>query len=330
MKTLAICIPTYKRPEMLKRCVESAFASADGKSIKVFISDDSISDVNLDVLGELTEKFDGIQWHRNEVNLGIDLNIQRVLAMSDCDYCWIIGEDDRFLPSAVANMFEIIQHQSHPFIFSNYQYVDETHTKVLGTPLNNLVDGECNVDIFIKESLWSVGFIGCCVIQRQSWQQHTGDIYNGTYFTHVGRILDMLTSQQSLYISALAAVSNRAQGEDTFTWKKDSFGVFLGFERMCRIAAERNPSLSIPIQLAAKNYRLNFAYLSIKTTFRLRSEGAFDLRQYQEYISQLDIEIWRKVWLFFLAITPRLIVKPLASSYYIFRHICDRWKLRLL
>jgi len=309
---------------MLKRCVQSAIDSAEQRPISVFIADDSMSDVNLEVLQELCAQFPCIHWHRNKTNLGIDLNIQCVVAMSDCDYNWLIGEDDLFLPGAVAHMFDVIQKQSHPFIFSNYQYVSENHRQVIGIALTSLTDGECAANKFIEEALWSVGFIGSCVLQRKTWETTTGIEYNGTYFTHVGRILDMLAGQHAVYISEQPAIANRAQGEDTFTWKKDSFGVFLGFERMCRIAAERNPSLRVAIQLAANNYRLKFAYLSVKTTFRLRSEGAFDLHQFRAYIPQLEIERWRKVWLLGLAITPIILIKPLAFAYIFYQRRVQR------
>ena len=111
------------------------------------------------------------------------------------------------------------------------------------------------------------------------------------------------------------AVANRAQGDDTFTWKKDSFGVFLGFERMCQLGAQRHPALRPVIERAADTYRRKFAYFSIKTTFRLRSEGAFDLRQFRVHLARCRIEPWRKAWLLGLALMPRALLKPLARAY---------------
>jgi len=318
MKTLAICIPTYRRPAMLRRCVLSAIASAGAHPIRIFIADDSVSDVNLDVLGELAREYPFVTWKRNEANLGIDRNIQHVLAMSDCDHNWLIGEDDLFLPGAVMRMFELIQQHPHPFIFSNYQYASEDLGRVLGVALDGETNGERASARFIEDALWSVGFIGSTVVERVAWNATSAAPYEGTYFTHVGRVVDLLSRHPILYVSAAPAVANRAQGDDTFTWKKDAFGVFLGFERMCRIAADRNPSLRTAVQQAARNYRRRFAYFSVKTTFRLRSEGAFDLRQFRAYVASCDIEAWRKAWLLLLAITPQTLIKPLARAYIAF------------
>ena len=315
MTSLSICIPTYRRPEMLRRCIVSAIASAGEKPIKIFVADDSANDVNVCVLTELCAAYPFIRWTRNETNLGIDRNIQCAIAMSDCDYAWLIGEDDLFLPGAVARMSELVQRHETPFIFSNYQYVDAGHSRVLGLALSDTGDAACPADRFIESSLWAVGFIGSCVVECAVWNRTAGEPYDGTYFTHVGRVVDMLGAHPSLFLSARPAIANRSQGDDTFTWKADSFGVFLGFERMCRTAAERNSGLRAAIQQAARNYRRRFAYFSVKTTFRLRSQGAFDLRQYCTYVADCDIEPWRKAWMLFLALTPSALLKPFARAY---------------
>lgn len=300
---------------MLRRCVLSAIASAGSCPITILIADDSVSDVNLETLSGLQTTYPFVRWQRNETNLGIDRNIQNVLAMSEGDYAWLIGEDDVFLPGAVARVFERIQQASAPFVFSNYQYVSEDHQRVLGLALKLESDGEPATARFIEDSLWSIGFIGSCIVRMSDWRRTSAEPYDGSYFTHVGRILDMLSTQATVPTLAAPAIANRAQGDDTFTWKKDSFGVFLGFERMCRVAAERNPALGDAIGRAAVNYRRKFAYFSVKTTFRLRSEGAFDLRQFRVHVARCDIEAWRKAWLLLLALTPRAFLKPLARAY---------------
>lgn len=71
MTTLGICIPTYRRPDFLRRCVLSAIASAEGQPLRIFIADDSMSDINTPVLSELTAAHPFVQVHQNAKNLGI-------------------------------------------------------------------------------------------------------------------------------------------------------------------------------------------------------------------------------------------------------------------
>lgn len=317
MTTLGICIPTYKRPEFLRRCVLSAIASAEGRPLHVFIADDSVADTNFNVLSELTAAYPFVSVHRNPKNLGIDANIQQVVDLCVCDYAWLIGEDDEYLPGAVAAMYDFLQDRDDPFVFSAYQYVSEDHSRILGTVQS--ASGEVSlipIDSFIERQLWSIGFIGAVVIHRGAWGCTQAKPYLGTYFTHVGRILDMIAMCATVPTRNRCAVANRAQGDDTFTWKKDSFGVFLGFERMCEAAAIRNSVIARSVHCAAVNYRNKFAYFSIKTTFRLRSEGALDLRQFRVHIAMLSsVETWRKLWILFLVLTPTAVLKPFARAY---------------
>jgi glycosyltransferase involved in cell wall biosynthesis len=294
----------------------SAFLSAEDRPIKIFIADDSVSDVNAEVIADLISLHKSIVVHCNVENLGIDANIQHAVDMCDCNYAWLIGEDDEFLPGAIARMYDFLKDRKAPFIFSAYQYVCEDHLDVLGVVRIGNSDAEIGVENFISNQLWAIGFIGSVVVNREMWGYTDARPYLGTYFTHVGRILEMLSTEKVTLVCSEPAVSNRAQGDDTFTWKKDSFGVFLGFERMCKIAADRNQALTTSLGEALVNYRKKFAYFSIKTTFRLRSEGAFDLRQFRSHIWGVDsIESWRKLWMLCLAVTPVVLIKPLALLY---------------
>ena len=116
MTTLGICIPTYKRPDFLERCVMSAIKSADSRPIKIFISDDSCSNTNDFVIDKLTSLYNFIVINRNQNNQGIDQNIQTVVDMCNCDYAWLIGEDDEFVFDGIKKMYDLIQDTSLPFI----------------------------------------------------------------------------------------------------------------------------------------------------------------------------------------------------------------------
>lgn len=315
MKSLAICIPTYRRPEMLERCILSAIDSAESQSISIFVADDSVADVNRSVMAPICAQYPFVKWHRNVHNLGIDANIQLVASLADSDYVWWIGEDDRFLPGAIANVLQLLQSTSSPFVFSNYEYRDEHHQRSLGAALAGTQTGEMPVDRFIEDNLWAVGFIGGCIVERSAWRATSDRHYLGTYFTHVGRILEIVSTRPTLLISAECAVANRAQGSETFTWKKDSFGVFLGFERMCRIAVERHPEHHDAIVGAIARYRKKIGYFSFKTAVRLRSEGAFDFRQFVAHVSRSDIALWRKLGLLLVAATPVSLLTPFVAAY---------------
>ena len=315
MKTLGICIPTYRRPEFLKRCVLSAIESAEGRPVRIFIADDSANDVNDATLGQLAATYPFVHVHKNPSNLGLDNNIQRSVDLCDCDYAWMIGEDDVFLPGAVAQMHALVQTVDLPFVFANYAYVGDDPGRPLGQALNGESSGPLAADRFVALHLWAAGFLGACVVRRADWGRTDPGPYATTYYTHVGRIVEMVSDAGFAWISADCSVANRVEGDDTFTWKNDSYGVFFGFLSMCRTAAIRRPALSAALHAAGRALERRYRWLSIRVAARLRSQRAYDYGQYRKYLSTSDVPAMKKFVLLAVSVTPPSVFEPLVRAY---------------
>ncbi len=313
-KTLGISIPTYKRPDFLKKCILSAIKYSNNIPIQIFVVDDSLSNTNDSVIDELTHKYDFIHYTKNTVNLGIDKNISACIDICSCDYSWVIGEDDVFLPGSIERVYNAIQKGNYEFIFSNYSYADENHG-VINNVLNNFNEGEFDVKEFISKNLWAIGFIGACVINKDAWMKTSPTPYEGSYYTHVGRIVDMIANSNYIYALKEPNVANRSKGADTFTWKNDSFGVFLGFEAMCKAVAKRNLFLAQIMDNAINVFRTQIGYFSLQTLLRLRAEQLFDQKQFKKYILDIDISPVKKKIFHVIAITPIFILKPFLYLY---------------
>jgi glycosyltransferase involved in cell wall biosynthesis len=316
VKTLSICVPTYRRPALLERCVRSAVASAAGCPIEVVVADDSMSDINAPTMQQLMSEYAFVRWVRNERNLGIDANIQRVVDLSETDYAWLIGEDDIFLPGAVGRVHARIQSGSEAFVFANYRYVDIDPTIVLGTAASEQLPLSMPRDEFIASHLWAIGFIGACVVRKSDWVRTDATPYQGTYFTHVGRIAEILARQPTVAIEAQPCVANRVEGGDAFTWKTDSYGVFAGFLTMCEKAGMRVPAIASLMAAASTEFERRFRLLSLRLAARLRSERAFDRKQFDKYLRRNSRLNAGKRWLMFLiSITPPQLLSPLVTLY---------------
>jgi glycosyltransferase involved in cell wall biosynthesis len=315
MKTLAICIPTYRRPTLLERCVRSALASALDRPISVEVADDAVSDANAEVMGRLTAEHPSVYWHRNTHNLGIDDNIQNAVDLCRSDFAWLIGEDDTFAAGAVAAMFDRLQHLDVPFVFANYRYTDQSMRRELGTalPSSGSISMPCRP--FIEQHLWAVGFIGACVVRKTSWNATTPTPYRGTYYTHVGRIAELLAPQVTVTLVSEPCVCNRVEGDEVFTWKKDSYGVFFGFVEMCHRVGERIPALADSMARAAAAMERRHRWLSLRVALRLRSENAFDRAQYDRYLCHWPMSGLKKRLLLWVSVAPPALFRPLVALY---------------
>jgi glycosyltransferase involved in cell wall biosynthesis len=315
MTTLGICIPTYKRPDFLRRCVLSALESAGDRHVRIFIADDSMDQTNTALYEELQARSNAVVVHRNAINLGIDDNIQCAVDLCDCDYAWIVGEDDYFLPGAVERVYDQLQDATEAFVFANYAYVGDDSGRLLGRALDAPPTQMTGVD-FVSQHLWAAGFIGACIVNRKRWSETSKAPYKGTYYTHVGRICEMLAKcSDRVRIVAEPCVANRVEGTDTFTWKNDSYGVFFGFQAMCAAVATQCHPLHDAALRAAKVMEVRYRWLTLRVAMRLRSEKGYDLAQYRRYLAPNTVNPLKRVALLLISVAPPAVFRPLVVLY---------------
>ncbi|WP_416545681.1 glycosyltransferase family 2 protein [Limnohabitans sp. DCL3] len=315
MITLGICIPTYKRPDYLRRCVFSALESAGDSPFRIFIADDSMDETNSAVYEEFYQRNISVVVHRNSDNLGIDDNIQCAVDLCDCDYAWIVGEDDYFLPGGISRVYELLQDAKEAFIFANYAYVGDKEGHLLGQALTELPKRMSSVE-FVSCHLWAAGFIGACIIDRHRWSDTSADLYKGTYYTHVGRICEILSRWPTpVLIVAEPCVANRVEGTDTFTWKRDSYGVFFGFRAMCAAVSVHCPPLKVAVLKAAQVMADRYGWLTLRLAIRLRSEMGYDLNQYQRYLAPEITNQFKRMAFLIISIAPPWIFQPIVTVY---------------
>lgn len=315
MTSLGICIPTYKRPAYLRRCVLSALEAACDRPLRIFIADDAMDETNATLYEELQALSSSVVVHKNPVNLGIDDNIQRAVDLCDCDYAWIVGEDDYFLPGSVERVFDRLQHDKHTFVFANYAYVGDREDSQIGRALD-LPDGPIAGIDFIDKHLWAAGFIGACIVDRRRWDTTSTGPYKGSYYTHVGRICEMLAPKGSTaFIVADPCVANRVEGTDTFTWRHDSYGVFFGFKTMCEAVARAHPAVAAAARNASMVMEKRYGWLSLKVAMRLRSDLGYDNSQYKRYLAPVIANPLKRLAFMLISVAPPSIFRPLVAAY---------------
>ena len=231
---LGISIPTYKRPEQLLETVRSV-AAAGGREfeIPVFVADDSLDDTNAAVLATLRSEYAFLHVFRNERNLGIDGNILHAVDVNACRHAWLLGEDDRLAPGAIARVLGVLEKEDAPFVYVNYASVNADFGKTLkpvSLPLQ--ADAKISADRFWREDAWSAGFIGACVVRKPDWEKVDRARYVGTWFAHVGTIMELCRGSEIPMI-ADPLVRNRCGTTEVFTWTSSLMDVLDGWRRLC-------------------------------------------------------------------------------------------------
>ncbi len=90
-------IPTYKRPQLLKRAIISAL-NQTFKDIQVHVYDDASNDKTEKVVRECMKKDDRLAYHRHEQNIGLIQNYQYSLSRVKTEYFSFLSDDDVLFP----------------------------------------------------------------------------------------------------------------------------------------------------------------------------------------------------------------------------------------
>jgi glycosyltransferase involved in cell wall biosynthesis len=90
-------IPTYRRPVLLRRAIESALNQTRPDGM-VAVFDDASGDETEAVVGEVANRDPRVTYHRHATNLGLAGNFRFALDHVETPYFSILSNDDMLLP----------------------------------------------------------------------------------------------------------------------------------------------------------------------------------------------------------------------------------------
>ncbi len=230
-KLLGVCIPTYRRPDWLRKCVNSIVAGAAPFNVPIFIADDSEDHTNDEAIAELKARYRWVFCSPNSKNLGIDRNILKAVSLCECRYAWLLGEDDQMHPLAISRIISLLESDATPpaFICVNYSAIDASGMRCLRERTLALdFDLTVPARTFVEEFAWASGFIGACIVETERWRQVDSQKYLGTYFAHLGVICEYIANLE-VAIVAEPLVQNRCGSPSAFSWSGATFDVMEGF-----------------------------------------------------------------------------------------------------
>jgi glycosyltransferase involved in cell wall biosynthesis len=313
---IGVAIPTYKRPDLLARCVRSIIASGSEYSVPIYVIDDSGNDTNLKVISSLIAEYPHLHHIRNEANIGIDRNIVKSVNCCKTDFVWIIGEDDLLKPQAIKRVLDVLDHHDYAFVYANYSYVSNDYARIIRDRRLDLSDGPMEGNHFIARYLWAIGFIGACIINKKQWVQADSEKYIGTYFAHVGVIAEAI-AERSLYVIGESLTLNRAENDESSTWSSNKFDVMYGWtELLDRISIFCGENLIKALRHASEEL---FWHESLRFLLARRADGTYSYKQFDRFLRQRNYNPAYKAAALLIASIP---TPPLAAL----RHIVNRMR----
>lgn len=161
MKILTVCIPTYKRPVTLKRCIDSIVDQIEkfglGDSVDLYVANDASPDETAKVLMQYSRLhyFNGVT---REKNLGMNVNIKVMLTTLAVrsNYQLIMTDDDYLQSNVLADIVQLLVEQNKstqcvPVIWTpRYSYTEDGE-------LHDIVCASFPESAYIKASPSNVG-----------------------------------------------------------------------------------------------------------------------------------------------------------------------------
>jgi glycosyltransferase involved in cell wall biosynthesis len=153
MAKVSLIIPTFSRPHLLPRCVESALKA--GSSVEVVVVDDASSDETASVCQTLRD----INYVRLDSNRGVAGARNEGVAASTGEYIGFLDDDDLRLPNSIDAQIRLLEaHPEAGMVYGRAAYGDEQCRPKGGSYPDVCPQG----DIFWELMQWN--FVPCLTV----------------------------------------------------------------------------------------------------------------------------------------------------------------------
>lgn len=122
---LSVCITSYNRVDELKRCLNSIRSTKYVDQIEIIISEDCSPNKNKikEVVNEFSSKsLFQVVFNSNELNLGYDGNLEKLITLSTAEYILFLSDDDALLIKNLDYYFEQLKYHECALAFSPFFY----------------------------------------------------------------------------------------------------------------------------------------------------------------------------------------------------------------
>ena len=165
---LSICIPTYNRAACLDNCLKSVERATMlcRDKVEVIVSDNASSDMTESVALSYKSKM-SVQYVRNEVNIGAELNFFAAAGRASAEHIWIFGDDDELGESAVTELLRYVG-LGYDLILANFSSCSKDMSSVISDNVLSFTQAEYNDPNLILSTFGVLlGFVSSVVMRKK-------------------------------------------------------------------------------------------------------------------------------------------------------------------
>ena len=190
---ISICIPTYNRPELLQKCLDSILLHMGNvDKVEICISNNN-SDAGYGFIDEYADRC-RLRYFCQPAQVGIDVNMYTVISMASGEYVLLLGDDD-YITKSISDLATFVEQHDPDLLCLSGNHVDMSGN-VLAQHLPVLRNGDLSVlDQF--EILKYLLPFGSLLIKKSSYDMNIFNSFTGTYHAYASFWLTFLKSYEN-------------------------------------------------------------------------------------------------------------------------------------
>jgi len=199
---LSVCINTRNRAGFLRETLDSIFVQIN-ESVELVVVDGASDDGTESMMRDYAGRHAAVKYFRSETPIGIDEGYDLAVERASGRYCWMMTDDDLVVAGALDRLLVEIE-KGYDLILLEI----DCYTKDLAVSLRQPLYDVGSDRVFTPENFldfWpasgkGLSYIGSVVLRRSVWFEHDRIRYYGSYFVHVGVILESASITRALII----------------------------------------------------------------------------------------------------------------------------------
>lgn len=237
--SLAVVIPTYRRPDILAAGLRHMADALRRHGVALYVSDDSPDDATQRMVEDFATGFGQVHYRRNRPAFGHDDNIIASLLWPTEDFVWIVGDAGRIEPDGLIQVLSVLDRQELLLVNSHAPQGPDV-PKAVGEDARTLV----------RDLLWHQTLTGATIYGRPvlDWLRTTrlGDRGDFRNFPHLAILLDYLAMHPTT-IGWVGTPATRFVTKTSY-WRDQALSVFV--DDWARIV-RRQPDVIRPVERPA-------------------------------------------------------------------------------
>ncbi len=131
---LTVAIPTYNRPQSLKKILDQLYKEKN-QAFQIVVSDDSSIDDIESVVKKYQGSMNNLDYYRSKSDHGYSRNILRLYELAKTRYIWFLSDDEEVLQGAIDKILEALNNYKPVVALFNHINIDPYERKLIdGVP----------------------------------------------------------------------------------------------------------------------------------------------------------------------------------------------------